>query len=163
MKTKTAILSVAIIAALPFTAMADWVGPAEYDGERPVVAHGEPPYETATISEHDDEHIATTAYVKGAYNDAIAAINRLDDTKQTVIASSGGHEVGQMFDRLEAEELFHDADITQPEWSFLENTVLSTAAVFDRIKSQRVNIYTTWGDDTTTATTQVALDTASAQ
>ena len=167
--TKRTLLSIAIIAALPFTAHATQTI-VETNTPAAVGANGtvkkavdSGPYQTATIGEHDDEHIATTAYVKGAYNDAIAAINRLDDTKQTVIASSGGHEVGQMFDRLEAEELFHDADITQPEWSFLENTVLSTAAVFDRIKSQRVNIYTTWGDDTTTATTQVALDTASAQ
>ena len=80
MKTKTAILSIAIIAALPFNANA--TGPAQYSGNSPVMASTTGPYQTATIGEHDDEHIATTAYVKGAYNDTIAAVNKVDSEKQ---------------------------------------------------------------------------------
>ena len=73
--TKQTLLSIAIIAALPFNANA--TGPAYYSGNSPVMASTTGPYQTATIGEHDDEHIATTAYVKGAYNDTIAAVNRL--------------------------------------------------------------------------------------
>ena len=87
MKTKT-LLSIAIIAALPFTANATQTivetnTPAAVDANGTVKkAAATGPYQTATIGEHDDEHIATTAYVKGAYNDAIAAVNKVDDDKQ---------------------------------------------------------------------------------
>ncbi len=52
------------------------------------------PYQTATIGEHDDEHIATTAYVKGAYNDAIRAVNKLDSDKQNqLINMQNNHDI----------------------------------------------------------------------
>ena len=83
MKTKT-LLSIAIIAALPFAANATQTI-VETNTPAAVGANGtvnraatSGPYQTATIGEHDDEHIATTAYVKGAYNDAIAAVNKVD-------------------------------------------------------------------------------------
>ena len=81
--TKNTLLSIAIIAALPFTANADYTynyvnAPARVGYNGTVnITNGPGPYQTATIGEHDDEHIATTAYVKGAYNDAIAAVNRV--------------------------------------------------------------------------------------
>ena len=82
--TKT-LLSIAIIAALPFTANATQTivetnTPAAVGANGTVKkAAATGPYQTATIGEHDDEHIATTAYVKGAYNDAIAAVNKVSD------------------------------------------------------------------------------------
>ena len=88
------ILSLAIIAALPFAANAanttieiDTPVPAD---EEAMVAGNIGPYQTAEIGEHDGEHIASTAYVKGAYNDAIAAINRIvldTDTLQRNVAN----------------------------------------------------------------------------
>ena len=83
--TKLTLLSIAIIVALPFAANA--TGPAQYSGNSPVMASTTGPYQTATIGEHDDEHIATTAYVKGAYNDTIAAVNKVDSDKQVKIKS----------------------------------------------------------------------------
>ena len=82
------IASIAIIAALPFAANAAQTivttnTPAAVGANGTVNrAATSGPYQTATIGEHDDEHIATTAYVKGAYNDAIAAVNKVDDDKQ---------------------------------------------------------------------------------
>ena len=81
MKTKK-LLSIAIIAALPFAANAtDPVGPAAVPANgTPVVATASGPYQTAEIGNNDGEHIASTAYVKGAYNDTIAAVNKVNST-----------------------------------------------------------------------------------
>ena len=80
MKTKT-ILSIAIMAALPFAAHADPVGPAAVPANgTAVVATANAPYVTQTPTAADATHIASTAYVKGAYNDAIAAVNKVANT-----------------------------------------------------------------------------------
>ncbi len=77
---KKSLLSIAIIAALPFAANATdpvvAVGPA-HASSNAVVATANAPYVTVTPSTADESHIATTAYVKGAYNDAIAAVNNV--------------------------------------------------------------------------------------
>ena len=82
MKTKK-LLSIAILATLPFTVNADYVHtetPAHVPQNGTVYRAEEyGPYQIATISNNDGEHIASTAYVKGAYNDAIAAINTKQD------------------------------------------------------------------------------------
>lgn len=79
------ILSIAIIVALPFVVMADpQVGPAEYSGNNPVVATGDAPYATAEITNDDKTNIASTAYVKDAYNDTIAAVNKINDKVKQV-------------------------------------------------------------------------------
>ena len=62
MKQKT-LLTIAILLALPFGAWAD----------------------TLTITNDDKQHIASTAYVKGAYNDAITEVNtKLDKFDQEI-------------------------------------------------------------------------------
>ena len=81
---KKQILSIAILAILPLTAMADpvvSVGPAAVPSNgTAVIATANPPYQTSTVVDPDDkQHIASTAYVKGAYNDAIAAVNKVAD------------------------------------------------------------------------------------
>ena len=81
MKTKT-IFSIALIATLPLTAMADnpvvSVGPAAVPSNgTAVIATANPPYQTLTPTNDDKSHIASTAYVKGAYNDSIAAVNKV--------------------------------------------------------------------------------------
>ena len=89
--TKITLLSIAIIAALPFAANATQTivetnTPAAVGANGTVKkAAATGPYQTATIGEHDDEHIATTAYVKGAYNDAIAAVNKVDDSTKSAL------------------------------------------------------------------------------
>ena len=79
MNTKQ-IISLAIIATLPCAANA--TGPAHDSGNSPVVATASAPYQTVTPEAHADEHIASTKYVIGAYNDAIAAVNKVNDDKQ---------------------------------------------------------------------------------
>ncbi len=83
MKTTTLILS-AIIAALSFTANAEnisgamYLSPVEADTNHPAPTTGyAPPYGRVNIDTTDQNHIATTAYVKGAYNSAIAAVNNV--------------------------------------------------------------------------------------
>lgn len=68
------------MATLPFGAMAEGqIGPdGNLEYGQAVRASQDPYYDVATIGEYDDQHIATTAYVKGAYNDTIAAINTLN-------------------------------------------------------------------------------------
>ena len=46
------------------------------------VSANAPKYDLRTISATDQEHIASTAYVKGAHNSALSAINYLSDAKQ---------------------------------------------------------------------------------
>ena len=92
MKTKK-ILSIAIMATLPLTAHAtDPVGPAAVPANgTPVVATANAPYVTQTPTAADATHIASTAYVKGAYNDAIAAVNKVDADKQDKLVSFGNN------------------------------------------------------------------------
>ena len=120
--TKHTLLSIAIMAALPFGAMADRTyistdTPARVavDGTVTMALYSGP-YVTATINDDDDEHIASTAYVKGAYNDAIAAIN-----KQERSVSGSLSSLGNDMDNL------------------------------------RVNVYTTWDDDSDNAVTPVEV------
>ncbi len=83
MTTKKTILTIAIIAAMPFGAWADYTynivnTPARVANNGTITrARLNGPYVTATIGDDDDEHIASTAYVKGAYNDAIAGMNAM--------------------------------------------------------------------------------------
>ncbi len=113
MKIKRIFLS-AIIAALPFTANATQTivtaqTPAAVGSDGTVsMAATSGPYQTATIGEHDDEHIATTAYVKGAYNDAIAAVNKVNDSKQEKLVESGYQN--PIFPTVVASENLEDHD-----------------------------------------------------
>ena len=93
MKTTT-ILSLAILATLPFAANAtDPIGPAAVPSNgTAVVATANPPYQTVTVGANDNSHIASTAYVKGAYNDAIAAVNKVDSEKQDKLESPDSNE-----------------------------------------------------------------------
>ena len=94
---KQTILSIAIMAALPLSAHADPVGPAAVPANgTAVVATANAPYVTQTPTAADATHIASTAYVKGAYNDAIAAVNKVANTvdgKQAQLRSATNNNV----------------------------------------------------------------------
>ena len=62
-----------------------------------VVAAQDPKYDLNTITTDDQEHIASTAYVKGAHNTALTAINYLSDNKQAVLDSGSGGNVSVAF------------------------------------------------------------------
>lgn len=165
----TQILSIAIIAAaLPFGARADYTynyvtSPATVsaNGTVNVAAvdslgnYAGGPYATVVPTPADETHIATTAYVKGAYNDTIAAIN----SKQTMLVNANGDPinhaldgVGDMLGMLAERDMDYAAGDA-------ENFLVSSGAVAMGILSQRVEIYTTWDDDTANGTTLVPLTT----
>ena len=156
---KKTLLSIAIIVALPITANA--TGPAHDSGNSPVVATAIAPYQTVTPGAHEDEHIASTAYVIGAYNDAIAAVNRVNDDKQNKlfyddIEDGQGYSNQFMVGSAEFLEALAEGDTENLDVSNL----VTEKAVATGILSQRVMVYTTWEDDTANGTTQVPLTTA---
>ena len=62
-----------------------------------VVAANDPKYDLNTITTDDQGHIASTAYVKGAHNTALTAINYLSDNKQNVLDSGANGNVSVAF------------------------------------------------------------------
>ena len=59
------------------------VGPSAVgQGETPVVATASAPYATAGAETGDTTNVVSASYVKGAYNDAIAAVNKVNADKQ---------------------------------------------------------------------------------
>ena len=177
MNTKK-LLSIAIIAALPCVAIAaDWSdynynfvnSPAtvQYHGNM-FFSQNTAPYMTATITNDDSSHIASTAYVKGAYNDTIAALNRAYDDKQDYLTSS--YDDGRMEQTVaDAESLIINYtnrlnyDETDGEHMLIsEQAVIAGLDLLkNTIDAKRVEIYTTWDNDN--AKTEVPFVTASAQ
>jgi len=78
---KQTILSLAIISILPFAAKADPIGPAHVNSGA-VVATASAPYAIAGEETGDTTNVVSASYVKGAYNDAISAINKVNSDKQ---------------------------------------------------------------------------------
>ena len=189
MKTTTLILS-AMIATLPAAGNAAgllWDSEDDYNYtytnvQRPAVvarngnvtqAQREKAYQTSEPTAADQTHIATTAYVKGAYNDTIAAINAvahdvddLNATKQnTMTAFVNGVEYG-VDDTVMNEDEFAGriaaADFVNAEAKLVTGKAVADALA-DRdtaLANKRVKIYTTWDDDRDSATTEVSLVTA---
>ena len=59
------------------------VGPSAVgQGETPVVATASAPYATAGAETGDTTNVVSASYVKGAYNDTIAAVNKVNADKQ---------------------------------------------------------------------------------
>ncbi len=149
---------IAIIAALPFTAMADYtytqthIPQVEPGGIVKVGLGG--PYATIEPTTADETHIATTAYVKGAYNDTIIGINDLFFTKQASL-----YDYDDDADEEVAVESYLVTSVN--DVSRLGQLVSGMAvknAIADvntTISNKRVEIYTTWDDDT--AKQQVAF------
>ncbi len=192
MKATKTLLSIAVIVALPFAAHAEnisgamYTAPAHYDTNHPApTTSADPLYGRVNIDTADQEHIATTAYVKGAYNSAIAAVNKVtefaietavEETMKVVDQQqyASYRDLDYKQDRLEYEEgangggyvvgsgnfldALRDNDIENNYYDgFYDSSLISAKAVAEGILSQRVDIYTTWDSN---ATTQVALSTA---
>lgn len=123
------------------------------------------PYVTNEPTAADQTHIATTAYVKGAYNDAIAAVNK--------VSSDMKEKQGQLFARPLPDDPDFEAGVPQYVASSLDEindmrpllvTGLAVKTAIDdvnnNIAAKRVKIYTTWDDDRDSATTLVPFATA---
>ena len=160
----------AIVALLPFGAFA--TGPAHDSGNSPVVATASAPYQTVTPEAHADEHIASTKYVIGAYNDAIAAVNKVNADKQEKLVNDNDDPIlpdvindGGAFLSGRVSDVMTDNVDSNYYHGFDVNRTLLTAeeivlGIADVVQSQRVKIYTTWEDDSDNATSEVSLLTA---
>ena len=156
MKTKQ-IIALALILALPITANAaytynDVQTPTRVANNGTVTIAIDGPYQTITPGEHDDEHIASTSYVIGAYNDTIAAVNNLATGKQTLLTlSDSGNLVPSGV--IEASDFLDMID--------MPGVLASSGAIVNTIdykmNNQRVEVYTNWDDDS--AKTDVAFKT----
>ena len=159
---KKSLLLMAVIAALPITANA--TGPAHDSGNSPVVATASAPYQTVTPEAHADEHIASTKYVIGAYNDAIAAVNKVDSEKQGKLVTTNNLALSStVFDQSAFEDILYDIGSGVRGWDsvfpdFQDNQLVTARAVaggvesyvFGYMESHPIEIYTTWDDDETT-------------
>ena len=70
----------------------DPVGPSAASGT-PVVATASAPYATATEQTGDSTTVVSASYVKGAYNDAIAAVNKVNADKQAQLFFNNGKNI----------------------------------------------------------------------
>ncbi len=165
MTTKQLLLTLTMIASSTFAANADPVtpvGPSAVPANgTAVVATAPAPYVTITPTAADETHIATTAYVKGAYNDAIAAVNKLDSDKQGKIIND---ETGRAMENMALGSVAGD-DIVREVFlnDNLQTNLLSrflvagdglsgaVKAVKDYIAAQQVAVYTTWDSDDITS------------
>ena len=162
---KQTILSLAVIATLPLTAHADityvqtdtpaFVGKSGTAN----IATDTPPYEIAEITNDDATHIASTAYVKGAYNDAIAGMNKAYDifqyyidTKQPSLYYMNNGNRHNIDTQIQKDL----ANVTNDD-QLVNGMAVKNAinGVSSELGNKRVEIYTTWDDDT--AKQQVAF------
>ena len=184
MKTKK-LLSIAILATLPFGAHATDpvtpVGPSAVPANgTAVIATASAPYVTITPGADDDKHIASTKYVIGAYNDAIAAVNKVNSelsTKQDALVPYNDTNpiLSVVFDmgglELALEDIIENGDddniltslsgtmwlIDQAKNEVTEEISEVTEEINTTIGNKRVTVYTTWEDDTDNGTTKVEL------
>ena len=119
----------------------DPIGPAHVNSGA-VVATASAPYATATEQTGDTTTVVSASYVKGAYNDAIAAVNRVNSDKQKKIVNMKGEDMsGEAF----SSSGFVENLAPLSNNSDAERLFVSAAAVAAGIKSQRVTAVDTWG------------------
>ena len=154
---KIFILSILIA---PIMANADNVGPAAASGT-PVVATANAPFATAGAEIGDTTNVVSASFVKGAYNDAIAAVNKVNASKQNkLVSDEGGDLSSRVFSPASTVGMFTDVlgmnavGAVQDKNAMLEsldNTLMSTAGVLAGVETyvgaQRVVAVTTWGND----------------
>ncbi len=160
MKTKNIILS-AIIATLPFGAWAENISGAMYPA--PVhetnltpapTTNALAPFGRVNIDTDDQSHVATTAYVKGAYNSAIAGVNgayaalKEENIMQWTRIENTQPQLYTTGDVLVSTEVLTSLDDFDEEEG--DNQLITAMGVKNAIESQRVEIYTTWDTNDTT-------------
>ena len=148
-------LSLLIITVLPFTAYAELTSD---ESGSPAVSDNYPPYELATPTQADQGHIATTAYVKGAYNDAITAVNTLNDAVygdlDDLSAEVGGKQ-DQLYITGENNSVTGIGSEVATEVGRVDKLITARAVdtafgTLDyKIDGRGVEIYTTWGGNNT--------------
>lgn len=97
-------------------ANADNIGPAHVNSGA-VIATASAPYATASDQPGDSTHVVTASYVKGAYNDTIAAINKMENILSTNINNnkdSTDYEIQNLYDNKQ-DRLLVDGDSVSTE------------------------------------------------
>ena len=145
-----------------------YVAPAAATQQNPApTTNASAPYGRVNIDTADQNNVASTAYVQGAYNSAIAAVNKVDsstksalDNKQNKLVSPSGDSIetyvldgptGDDIIRTVLQDNDNDAIFQDAE---LAKMLLSAEGVIAAIKAlhylERVEIYTTWDTNNTT-------------
>ena len=171
---KKQILTIVVIMALPNLANAtgNRIGPnGDFDDDyaNVEIATDAPFYEKAAIENDDATHIASTAYVKGAYNDAIAAVNKsyidlVDGKQETLQAVRPNGTTSDILQEVYGKDLFiedYDNIVENRPSSGSDMQLVTAAAVAGLVNNQRAVVYTTWDDDRDSATVQVPFVMAS--
>ena len=167
-KSLSVFLSLLIITVLPFTAYAELTSD---ESGSPAVSDNYPPYELATPTQADQGHIATTAYVKGAYNDAITAVNTVADALESKqdsfllnsvdINDPDGNSVSSgVMTNLDDVNSTHQLVNGMAVKNAINNVNNTISGVQSALKNKRVQIYTTWGGS---GTAEVAFVNATPQ
>lgn len=151
---KKLLLLSTLIAIMPFGVLADYtydetfkesLQPVSENGGVVYITGDGGPYPIADITNDDKVNIPSAAYVKGAYNDTIAAINHLELTAQEKIVNQNYDE---MYGIAFTADNFID-EFAANNLSNAERLFVSAAATAAGIKSQRVTAVDSWGSNHT--------------
>ena len=86
---KFLVVFIGLVLIAPVAVLADptqYVDPLTATEQNPATTSANSPkYQSVTVSSNDENHIASTAYIKGAYNSAIAAVNKVYGVKQDTL------------------------------------------------------------------------------
>jgi hypothetical protein len=142
---KIFILSILIV---PIMAKADNVGPAAASGT-PVVATSNAPYATVGAVNGDTTHVVTASYVKEAYNDAIAAVNKVNADKQGKLISTTERQqiLSGVIDGPTVADCNTNGNCSG--WTDADAQLITAGGVDVMVNTvidyKRVNALTTWG------------------
>lgn len=154
MKTKI-LLSSALIVLLPFCVQADYTH--NYVNYPSIVSEGgtvtrtddSGPFQTVEITTADQTQVVSASYVKGAYNDTIAAINSLTETKQVGIENVSNYQGEMNLGALGTDAVIGALASKDLSSSDGERYFVSASGVVNGILSQRVTAVDTWGSNHT--------------
>jgi len=102
----------------------DPVGPSAVpSGGTAVVATVSAPYQTAAPANGDSTTVVSASYVKGAYNDAIAAVNKVNNDKQAKLISE---ETGNNVETTVVGDFFiNDVFVQAREANYFDSSVMN--------------------------------------
>ncbi len=116
-------------------------GPATYDGnpDNATYADSDGPYETATINAGDSTTVVSASYVKGAYNDAIAAINNLVDR----VTADEEESQGRLYTTVNDEDSRMNSEVKQDVSTATATDLVSGLAINAEISTKQDKLYYT--------------------
>ncbi len=124
-----------------------------------ITATTSPKYALAVEGDHDD-NVATAGYVKGAYNAAIKAINKVSETASNAATQTG---VVATINHATASKDNVSLEVTGTPTGNVTSTLSDTSitASVNMPTTASVATLTEWGNDNSTSTASVTLNTTS--